>query len=276
MDQPLWMEFNALVKQGKWPGDGAMLETSRRQYLLGMEMVDSYRGDPDPLFKALEKFKACGSGAYAKAGIAAVLIGASYDSGDSYDEGGLKAAAAYLSHARRVLANRPEIDHLAALLCILLKRREQARQILDKLLRSHPNSFYVASTEIWYWYDVGDLEKCEASYQKAKVLAKTEIQIARLASQRASCYLRYADPRDAIEPLRMVTEMNPDDPWAWHNLSIVLFRAGKLRQAKRCNAEALALMEFEVALKVQKTLREFSRSPLLWLVYKYRTWKRLV
>ncbi len=35
MDQPLWMEFNALVKRGKWPEDGAMLETSRRQYLWG-------------------------------------------------------------------------------------------------------------------------------------------------------------------------------------------------------------------------------------------------
>ncbi len=276
MDQPLWMEFNALVKRGKWPEDGAMLETSRRQYLLGLELVNSFHGDPDPLFKALEKFKACGSGAYAKAGIAAVLISASYDSGDSYEEDGLKAAASYLTQARRVLANRPEIDHLAALLCILLKRREQARQILDKLQKAYPNSYYVASIEVWYWYDVGDLEKAEASFQIGKEFAKTKVQSLRLASQRAGCYLRHANPHDAIEPLRMVTEMDPDDPWGWHNLSIGLFRAGKLRQAKRCNAEALALMEFEAARQVEKTLREFSRSPLLWLVYKYRTWKRLV
>ncbi len=138
--------------------------------------MNSFHGDPDPLFKALEKFKACGSGAYAKAGIAAVLISASYDSGDSYEEDGLKAAASYLTQARRVLANRPEIDHLAALLCILLKRREQARQILDKLQKAYPNSYYVASIEVWYWYDVGDLEKAEASFQIGKEFAKTKVQ----------------------------------------------------------------------------------------------------
>jgi len=78
MADPLWMELRQFAQQIAWPTAMAADPESRVVYEAGLDMVNSYSGDPAVLVKALRQFGQCRSAAYANAGIAAVLMIGSY------------------------------------------------------------------------------------------------------------------------------------------------------------------------------------------------------
>jgi tetratricopeptide (TPR) repeat protein len=271
MSQTLWQELLDLVRQTDWPHEESTSEGSQGVYESGLDLVNSYRGHPDILVEALKQFRACGSAGYAKAGISAVLMTAAYERGDSYDSGGLKAAESYLTEAQQILPDRAEIDHLAAKLCLLRKQDNDARRILDKLKRASPNDFFTASIDLWYWYNTRDIQKARASFEKAKTLAKSGEQRDLIANQMAGCYQTFGDPADAITAFREITAVAPDDPWAWHNLSIQLLQSGSIDEADRCNAKALQLMEFPAAREVQSAICKRKGGFWSWLSSLFRS-----
>lgn len=247
MSYTLWRELLDLVRQSEWPHEESTSESSQYLYESGLDLVNSYRGHPAALVEALKQFRACGSAGYAKAGIAAVLMTAAYIRGDTYDSGGLNAAESYLTEAQQMLPDRAEIEHLAAKLCLLRQQDNDARRILDSLQRTSPNDFFTASIDLWYWYNKRDIQEAKASFEKARALAKSGEQRNLVANQMAACYQTFGDPADAITAFREITAVAPDDPWAWHNLSIQLLQSGSVDEADRCNAKALQLMEFPAA-----------------------------
>jgi tetratricopeptide (TPR) repeat protein len=62
-------------------------------------------------------------------------------------------------------------------------------------------------------------------------------------------------PEEAIAAWDEVNARYPNDPWAWHNKSILLRDLGRLEEALVCSERALAIMPFEMARKVGRSIR---------------------
>ena len=53
-----------------------------------------------------------------------------------------------------------------------------------------------------------------------------------------------------------LAKLTPNDPWMWHNMSLLHLRKGKLVQAWKCNKKALEIMPFENAFNIQRLMRK--------------------
>lgn len=51
-----------------------------------------------------------------------------------------------------------------------------------------------------------------------------------------------------------VVKIDPNDPWAWHNMSWMYLRLKDYTNAGSCNDRALRIMDFGVARNIQKSL----------------------
>lgn len=69
MADPLWMEVRQFAQKMAWPTAKVAAPESRVVYEAGLDIVNSYSGDPAVLVKALRQFAQCQSAAYANAGI---------------------------------------------------------------------------------------------------------------------------------------------------------------------------------------------------------------
>ena len=58
----------------------------------------------------------------------------------------------------------------------------------------------------------------------------------------------------ALAAYDVVNQRYPDDPWAWHNKSLLLISLSRLDEAWACNQRALSLMTFGQALKTREGL----------------------
>jgi tetratricopeptide (TPR) repeat protein/uncharacterized protein YjeT (DUF2065 family) len=74
-------------------------------------------------------------------------------------------------------------------------------------------------------------------------------------SARARIFNLMKRPEEAIAAWDVVNERYPNDPWAWHNKSILLRDMGRLEEALECNERALSIMPFEMARRVGKSIR---------------------
>ncbi len=74
-------------------------------------------------------------------------------------------------------------------------------------------------------------------------------------SRKAGILERMKRVDEALATYNVVNERYPNDPWAWHNKSILLRDLGRLEEALECNERALSIMPFEMARRVGKSIR---------------------
>ncbi len=60
----------------------------------------------------------------------------------------------------------------------------------------------------------------------------------------------------AEEVFARMAPLSQDDPWFWHNYSIVYMIRNRYWRAARCNKKALSLMNFPAARNVQQKLKK--------------------
>ena len=72
----------------------------------------------------------------------------------------------------------------------------------------------------------------------------------------ADLYLDQGRYSQSIQLYRDVINLNPDDPWAWHDMSIVFVHMKKFKEAKVCNQRALDIMDFEAARDIQRLIEK--------------------
>lgn len=251
----LWSELIEVIDEKDWPAANDFDPKSRQAYETALDTLDTYKGEPSVLIDALDEFEECGSSSYANAGISAVLMFGSYLNGDSYDEDGLKEAARFLKRALRDAPGRTEIAFLEVRLALLRGQNAKARKLLDELQIASPHDFHVLSVELWYWYNQRNLPKAESWYPRLKAAASNQGRKLTAAQQMAGCYMACNAMEKAEAAYRDVTDANPKDPWAWHNLSLIQLQLGKLDDAEESNSQALELMEFPVALEMQRLIQ---------------------
>ncbi|MCP5098113.1 MAG: hypothetical protein GY943_21405, partial [Chloroflexi bacterium] len=66
----------------------------------------------------------------------------------------------------------------------------------------------------------------------------------------------------AIKQYYQVTKIDPNDAWAWHNMSVMFTRMQKFEDAHLCNQKALNLMDFGAARQIETQLKEKRGSKL--------------
>ena len=264
MADPLWMELRQFAQQIAWPTAMAADPESRVVYEAGLDMVNSYSGDPAVLVKALRQFGQCRSAAYANAGIAAVLMIGSYLRGDTYDQYGLREAELFLRKAQEAVPDRAEINFLNAKLELMRQNDGNARKLLNELHKKYPPSFHVLSVELWYWYNQRNLTFAEKTYERLKACADTQARQLQAANQIAGCYRACHDLDKSLMAYRELLAIDPQDPWSWHNLSLIQIEKGDFLEAEKSNEKALMLMDFPAARQTQRFLQEKNKKGDFW------------
>jgi tetratricopeptide (TPR) repeat protein len=82
--------------------------------------------------------------------------------------------------------------------------------------------------------------------------SREEAIIAR--GNRASLLEKGGRKAEAIEAYDEVLADKPDDPWTWHNKSLLLLDMGRYDEALGANSRALEIMNFGMAHKVRKQI----------------------
>ena len=262
MSGALLRQFLDLYRQVDWPQNRQAFPIARLTYEKGLDAVNLYRGNPEYLRQTLGIFLRTNSRPYAFAGASYILAAASYLSGTEYDPEGLNHALIRLQEAQHDEPHLTEINLIEPLICIYAIQLPRARALLDTLDASQPASYLVCLTELRYWYRVPDTGQFERWYRSAMQAAATaERQICLLDIQ-ASFYMALKDYPRAIQAYETLGRLTADDPWLWHNISVMYYRMKQYDKAATYNRRALALMDFESARKMEQDLKD--RRPVLY------------
>jgi tetratricopeptide (TPR) repeat protein len=251
-----------LVNTTSWPEKPFANAKSQYIYEIGLDSVELFRGDPALLIEALRAFYQTDSRPYASAGIAAVLMSASYSHNDVYDESGLLEAQRWLEQAQAIIPDRLEINVLEPRLYIKLKRFHDARIILDYFQSENYEHYHIALTEMAYWIRQNNIEQAQHWYTQAEKLSSTRGRKICALNRLAECYFTNQHHKKAIETYEKLAKLDSNDPWLWHNMSIAYFRMGKYRESDKYNKKALSLMEFGAARNMEKLISK--KKPSGW------------
>jgi tetratricopeptide (TPR) repeat protein len=245
----------ALEKMG-WPENLKATQLGYQAYLVGLERVDSYKGDPKTLGEALRTFRTGDSRPYAFAGVAYTLLAAAREPDGSYARAGLDAAMTWLEQAQELEADVVAINVIEAFIYIYGVRYDDARLVLDYLAGQEPNNDYLLLAEVQYWQRQRDVTQAVEWYQKAIQAASSVPQRLRLRSQLGDCYLEFGYNEEALAVYQEALHFDKENPWLWHNLSVVHWHQEKYEEAVRCNKRALALLELPQARQMENALIE--------------------
>ena len=232
-------------------------ETSqgRQTYEIGLEKVDEFKGDPKTLAAALRIFQTCNSQPYIFAGVAYTLIAAAREADESYAENGLDAAMDWLEKAQELAPDIVSINMIEALIYIYSERYEDARLILDYLLSIQSDNHYLIVAEIAYWQRQNMLEEAVEWYEKGIDAAETVPRKLRLRNRLGDCYLEFEMYDEALKIYHEATHFAKEDPWLWHNMSVIYFNKEDYKEAAHYNKLALDLLEFPEAKEMEQALR---------------------
>lgn len=256
MSDTLVQYFVGLLKQITLPTSTTITEDGQEIFERGCDVMLTYRGHYDTLMQALRLFLATEIRPYACAGIAQVLNTASYISGDESDPEGERLALQWFTQAQETNPYRFEINVLEPGFYSFRKDRQKVRALLDRL-GSNPearSSFRYALGEMWYWDRANDLSLVRQWNETAFGIARNNIQRLYALNALAGIYLGKRMNDDALALYHEVVKINPRDPWAWHNMSILYRGKGDYANAGNCNDRALRIMDFGAARDVQKSL----------------------
>lgn len=243
--------IDMLDNQVEWPESDETTEKAAEIFDYAMAIMGMYRGHPDVLIDALRAFVATACRPYAYAGAAYVLSGAAYLSNQEYDLDGIKAAMGWLERAQEIEPDSSEINLIEAILYLRSQRPEDARTVLDHVGQSGPHSFCFCMGEFAYWDTKHDITRCRDWSQRAMLLATHDIQRLQVLNKLAGAYMRAELRPEAIGLYEKVVEIDANDAWAWHNMSVMYLDLNQLKKCDQCNKRALKIMEFGAAQNIK-------------------------
>lgn len=227
----------------------------RQTYDIGLEKVDEFKGDPKTLIAALRIFQTCNSQPYVFGGVAYTLVMASREQDDSYAQHGLEAAMSWLEKAQALAPDIVEINMIEAFIYIYSKRFDDARLVIDYLENIEPGNFYLIKAEIDYWQGQRNLDEAVKWYQKGIDTADNIPRKLRLRNRLGDCYLEFGEDEKALEIYQEAIHFSKEDPWLWHNLSVVYYNRGNYQEAMRHNKMALQYLDFPEAREMERALK---------------------
>ncbi|MBA3469549.1 MAG: hypothetical protein H0T53_07880, partial [Herpetosiphonaceae bacterium] len=146
---------------------------------------------------------------------------------------------------------------------------DAAKRTLDSVQQLDPVSYYALTALLDYACITRQFGLVVETYRQALKLAMTSTRRAYLHHRMGRYALTLGYPDASIAAYQELAKITPDDPWMWHNMSIIYFEKKQFREALHCNTTALKIMEFGAAYTVQRQLkqeRKKQRSRQIWMI----------
>lgn len=256
MGQALVEKMLPAMEQLKWPTDGSASLQGHSAYLIGLEKLDMYKGDPKELMAALRTFMSGESAPYAFAGAANTLLVAAREQDDSYAETGLEAAMSYLERAQETALDVVEINVTEAYVYIYNGRFDDARLVLDYLHDADIGNFYVARAEVAFWQRQGNVAEAIGWTQKAIQYADVVPKKLRLKWQLGDFYMQQGMLAEALEVYEEAVHFDRENATLWYKIGVIYFKQENFEEAVRANQKALAIKDFPAGRKLEAALKE--------------------
>jgi tetratricopeptide (TPR) repeat protein len=244
------------LQKMKPPTDPQASEQGSRAFEIGLENVDSYKGDPQVYVDALGIFQSGQSRPFFFAGAAYVLISASREQDGTYDPTGLKAAMSLLEKAQEIEPDVTLINMIEALIYCYNGRYEDAHLVLDYLHQQKPDYFYLNLIELILAQQEGEVEIAGIWYGKTVNSAVNVPQRLRLQSRMGDFYLEHGVYDKALVMFKEAAHFDKDNFQLWHKVSVCFYRQGELEEAKYYNHRVLRMNDYPPARQLQGKLRE--------------------
>lgn len=264
MGQQLIAKLVPLLEKVNWPATAAATEQGRQSYLVGLEKVDAYSGDPNQLTAALKTFVTGGSQPFAYAGVAYVLITAAQEKEGGYDLDGLEVAMDWLEKAQDLEPDVLEINMLEPLIYVHNGRLEDARIVLDYLHELSPSDYHLYRIEVAYWQAVGDLPQTIEWFDQAAQAAITVPQRLAMRGQLADFYFQQKMWAEAKDVYQEVLHFDNSNPTLWHKLSVTHWQLEDIEEAEKCNQQTLRLKDFPAARQLEEQIKKKKSEGGMW------------
>lgn len=244
------------LKKLKLPPNPQATEQGRRAYEIGLETVDSYKGDPKTLVDALGTFQSGQSRPYTCAGIAYVLVTASQEQDGSFYQAGLDAAMNWLEQAQETEPDIMLINMIEALIYAYYGRFDDARLVLDYLHNQESGHYYLNVAEMVLAQQQGETEIADLWHDKAIKAAINTPQKLRLQSRMGDFYMTQGIWDKALVMFKEAAYFAKDDFQLWHKISLALYRQGDLEEAQQYNQRVLRMNDYPPARQLETRLKE--------------------
>ena len=256
MGQNLVTKLLGALEKVKWPSDGTASTQGHSAYLIGLEQLDEYKGDPKTLTATLRTFLSGQSAPYAYAGAANILIIAAKEKDGSYANNGLEAAMQYLERAQATAIDIVEINVTEAYIYIYSGQFDNARLVLDYLHEQDIGNFYVTRAEVAYWKKQGALEETVHWTEQAIRAADVVPKKLRLKWQLGDFYLEQGMMDEALAVLQEAVHFDRENMALWHKMAMIHVKQGNLEEAYRINQQSLRIQDYPAGRKLEIALKE--------------------
>ena len=256
MGQKLVKKLLPGLKKMALPTSPDATPQGQRAYAVGLETVDSYKGDPKVLLDALGTFNSGGSRPYACAGIAYTLVAASQEADGTYAQAGLDAAMDWLEMAQETEPDVLLINMIEAFIYVYSGRFDDARIVLDYLHGQNDSNYYVHVAEMAYWQQQGAVEKVGLWYERTLKAAVHVPQRLRLQSRLGDFYMAQGVLEKALMMFKEAAHFDKNNYVLWHKISVAFYRQGNLEEAKRYNERVLRMHDYPPAKKLEAAIKK--------------------
>lgn len=256
MGKNLLQQMIPYLNKVNWVGEDTVTPQGREAYMIGLDKVEMYAGDPKSLVEALRVFQSGGSLPYAYAGAAYVLVTASRERDGSYVLGGLDAAMDWLEKAQALEPDYVDINMIEAFVYVYNGRSDDARLVIDYLLDIEPRNYHVHLANVAYWAQQEELPQIEEAMDAAVKTAVNPPQKMRLTNQLGDIYLQFGELDKALVAYKENVHFNQKSPLLWHKISLVYWRMDDLDEAERANQQSLRVGDLPAAQKMAEQIKK--------------------
>jgi tetratricopeptide (TPR) repeat protein len=211
--------------------------------------VSTVRGDWSELSEPINTFVTLPQ-PWAYIGAAHVMWALSYISGMIHGAVGLHQGLRFIARTQVTTPDQPDALVIRTILLTGTNSPrwlELSSQTLDRLRQVAPNHPRLPIAEVALYRRRGEYDAALAAVDRelANPPSAEETQSAR--GSRAFLLELMERYDDALAAYQSALAIEPNDPWNWHNMSLVLIKLGRVDEALEANTRALALMEFSNA-----------------------------
>jgi tetratricopeptide (TPR) repeat protein len=254
MGQQLVTKLAEIAAKIEQPQELQATQLGRQMYEAALEKANTFRGDPKTLTAALRTLQTGDSRPYFFAGIAYILLIAARESDASHTSESLAIAMEWLEKAQAIEPDALLINVVEAFVYIYSGEYENARMVLDYLSQHDPDNHYLVLAEIAFWQTQKKIEETVKWYLRGIKTAATVPQRVRLKRELGDCFLQFGILDKAMTIYKEVVNFDRENPWLWHNMSVVHWHKEEYAEAERCNKKALSLLDFPPARQMETAI----------------------
>ena len=256
MGEKLLQQMIPYLEKANWPGESTATPQGREAYIIGLDKVETYTGDPKTLAEAVRVFQSGDSLPYAYAGAAYVLVSASRERDGSYVLTGLDAAMDWLEKAQGLELDMVDINMIEAFVYVHNGRSEDARLVIDYLMDLEPRNYHIRLANVAYWVQQKDLPHIEEAIEAAVKTAVNPPQKIRLTNQLGDIYMQFGELDKALAAYKENVHFNPKSPLLWHKISVVYWQMDNIEEAERANQQSLRVGNLPAAQKMVEQIKK--------------------